>query len=199
MGHLSLLTSNTARKVPRTYWYLLSNRCRNHRHKCNPVSVRRDHRLGGISIGIQVGQLFEPATPVTAPQVALPREHQRWQHLRSCRRSGWLSYWRGRGRVGRQRCHRSRRRALLAKGAQVRHELPDLLLVQALAPGWHRGARDAIFDPQKDLAIGMRAHHHMLGEVDRSRAEPNRGRAVAFASRPMTGHTVLLIELAARA
>src|SRR6266498_579702 len=24
MGHLSLLTSNTARKVPRTYWYLLS-------------------------------------------------------------------------------------------------------------------------------------------------------------------------------
>src|SRR6266536_3506276 len=23
MGHLSLLTSNTARKVPRTYWYLL--------------------------------------------------------------------------------------------------------------------------------------------------------------------------------
>src|SRR6266498_2141728 len=26
MGHLSLLTSNTARKVPRTYWYLLSLR-----------------------------------------------------------------------------------------------------------------------------------------------------------------------------
>src|SRR6266511_3754650 len=42
MGHLSLLTSNTARKVPRTYWYLLSTlsaRAIGHRQATIEISV----------------------------------------------------------------------------------------------------------------------------------------------------------------